>query len=351
MGKPTCPSCESTYLRRSRRRNLLERVGLRLFSIRPYRCLDCDRRFYRRTRRYLAGRAEVSARWSGLALTVFFAVPLVLGAQLVRHSVLAGSSDGNPPAVAAPVPLPIRLEPPIPSVLKPELRPAFSPREKSGEPLFHLQGGVQRTPVGALTVTGPVLLSGTPITGETTVFVGDVIRTGPDGAARITVAGNGTLILSGQTELSLSGAPRYLTTLRAGVLGIQSLEGARNFQVRVGNYLVVPAPDAPAVAEIRLAPDGSAQITCQSGSVGVIALEGEEVLFLRPGQTAGISATGTLMRPEARPAEPPPPAPQAERRKKRGVIFVILAGGGAAGAALALAGGKKEARPVSPSVP
>jgi DNA-directed RNA polymerase subunit RPC12/RpoP len=41
-----CPYCNSAELRRSRTRNL-ERL-LRLARIRPYRCEDCDARFYAR---------------------------------------------------------------------------------------------------------------------------------------------------------------------------------------------------------------------------------------------------------------------------------------------------------------
>lgn len=358
MGKPACPYCDSMHLRRSRRRNLFERVVLRIISARPYRCLSCNRRFYGGSRLHSAEQTElsleVSARWGAVALAVFFAVPVVLGARLLRDTVSPGNSARTASVVAEPSPLPVRLTPAIPAASKPALRLALGElREMAGEPLLLVQGAAQRTPVGALQVTGSVSVGGTPTTAETTVFVGDVIRTGADGAARITVAGSGTLILSAQTELALSGAPRYLATLRGGVLGIYSLTGARNFQVRVGNYLVVPAPDAPATAEVRLAADGSAEVACQSGSVGVIALEGEDVLFLRPGQTARITAAGTLAQPQApAPTQPPPPGPTGGGGGKgKGVIIAVLVGGGAAGAALALGRGKKQAPSMSPSVP
>jgi hypothetical protein len=294
---------------------------------------------------------EVSAKWGGLVLAVFLAVPLALGAQLLRDTVQHGNPSRNR-AAATPAPsLTREVVPANVFAAEPAIRPAFSDMREAATEKTFAQQVAQRTMVGSLQVTGQVMISGTPVTAETTVFVGDVLRTGADGAARVTVAGNGTLILAAQTELALSGAPRYLATLRGGVLGIQSLEGARNFQVRVGNFLVVPAPDAPATAEVRLAADGSAQIACQSGSVGVIALEGEEVLFLRAGQTARITSTGTLTPPEAPAPTQPPPAPRAKRGKGRGVIIAVLVGGGAAGAALALAGGNKEAAPVSPFVP
>ena len=50
MGPLNCPSCGSANVRRSQRRNVFEHAlyGLRL---RPWRCLDCQARFFRvRTR-------------------------------------------------------------------------------------------------------------------------------------------------------------------------------------------------------------------------------------------------------------------------------------------------------------
>jgi C4-type Zn-finger protein len=41
-----CPRCSSKDVRRSRRRNLLERIASVL--IKPYRCDNCDYRFFSR---------------------------------------------------------------------------------------------------------------------------------------------------------------------------------------------------------------------------------------------------------------------------------------------------------------
>jgi hypothetical protein len=41
-----CPRCECKSIRRSHRVGFIERCLLRMSFIRPYRCLDCDRRFY-----------------------------------------------------------------------------------------------------------------------------------------------------------------------------------------------------------------------------------------------------------------------------------------------------------------
>jgi len=40
-----CPVCQRANIRKSKRRGLLESVVLRLFRVRPYRCLTCDWRF------------------------------------------------------------------------------------------------------------------------------------------------------------------------------------------------------------------------------------------------------------------------------------------------------------------
>lgn len=41
-----CPRCEGKSIRRSHRVGFMERFVLRASFVRPYRCLDCDKRFY-----------------------------------------------------------------------------------------------------------------------------------------------------------------------------------------------------------------------------------------------------------------------------------------------------------------
>ena len=42
----TCPFCQSTRMSRSARRGFFERVVIAFFSLRPHRCVECDRRCY-----------------------------------------------------------------------------------------------------------------------------------------------------------------------------------------------------------------------------------------------------------------------------------------------------------------
>ncbi len=41
-----CPHCDGKLVRRSHRVGMLERIILRIFFLRPYRCRECYRRFY-----------------------------------------------------------------------------------------------------------------------------------------------------------------------------------------------------------------------------------------------------------------------------------------------------------------
>jgi len=42
-----CPKCQSERIQRSRRRNTVERSLLAMIFVRPFRCLNCDLRFFR----------------------------------------------------------------------------------------------------------------------------------------------------------------------------------------------------------------------------------------------------------------------------------------------------------------
>ena len=42
-----CPSCKSRKLRRTHRIGIVERSLSKIFGLRPYRCKECDERFFR----------------------------------------------------------------------------------------------------------------------------------------------------------------------------------------------------------------------------------------------------------------------------------------------------------------
>jgi len=206
-------------------------------------------------------------------------------------------------------------------------------------------------PLGSLSAIGEVYVNEAHVSGEVTIFVGDSLRTGADGAASLTVSGRGMLIVASRTEVSFAPSPRYFAELRHGVAEFRTLIGATNFELRTGNFIVVPASEPEAAADIERAPDGTTKMTCTKGSIGVISLEGPESIFLRPGEGATISPDGRLSttapqapapQPGRAPSETPPPPPPLQKKKHTGLIILGLVGGGVAGAAAALAsrGGK-----------
>ena len=46
--KQFCPHCGGSEVFRSHRRGTVERYLLRAIGVRPFRCVNCDARFYRR---------------------------------------------------------------------------------------------------------------------------------------------------------------------------------------------------------------------------------------------------------------------------------------------------------------
>jgi hypothetical protein len=42
----SCPHCHSKAIRRSKRRGMFESSVLSLMAVRPFRCKECDHRFY-----------------------------------------------------------------------------------------------------------------------------------------------------------------------------------------------------------------------------------------------------------------------------------------------------------------
>jgi hypothetical protein len=220
-------------------------------------------------------------------------------------------------------------------------------------------------PAGALTATGEVFVNDAPVSGDGTVFEGDTLRTGANGAASVVVAGRGMLILGAGTTVQFLKptvtAPQF-ASFEIGSLGLRGQQGARDFQIKVGDYAVFPVSSAEAAAEITRGADGSARIEGKRGSVGVIRIEGQQAVFVRQGQAVNITERGALLRVEdvgAAPAtqpgtsQPQPAQTQEPAGKGRGVYIGIglAAAGGVAAAVFLLAGKDSSRPPVSPSTP
>jgi hypothetical protein len=167
----------------------------------------------------------------------------------------------------------------------------------------------------------------------------------------VTLSGQGSLGILSRTEVSFVDQPQYIADLHYGTVTIHFLAEGKNLALKVSDFAVLAEPSIESNAEIDRTADGSARISCQSGSVGIVALKvtGPEALFLKPGQSATISPAGEL---RAAPSGPAAPSPSTTAKKSKAIWIGLglAAAGGAAGAAAALASGGGH-RAVSLSVP
>jgi hypothetical protein len=221
----------------------------------------------------------------------------------------------------------------------------------------------EHRPLGSLTSAGEVYVNGVHATADMTVFTGDTMRTGGDGSATFTIGGQGSIKASSNTQLDFSPNPLFIADLKSGMVVMSTVPGAPNMKVRAGTFVVVAETGdadttAPETAcQIQHLADGSFQITSVTGSVGVIALEGPETVFIKDGQSVSVTpagelsqtttASGTVVSDESANATPAP------RKKKAPVGWILLGvvGAGAAGAVAALAGHGSSSSPISPSSP
>ena len=219
----------------------------------------------------------------------------------------------------------------------------------------------RRRSTGSLTARGTVTVNGMPASNDTTVFVGDTIRTSEDGTLTFSMNGKGSFRLASNSEMSFQPDPRYTGELKSGIVVMNSFGGATDISVRAGNYVVAPVIQTQqSSSRIERHADGSFAIACLDGSVGLIPLEGSTGRVLQVGESANILASGELeavLTPPkaATPTEsattaatttpsattdtqPPPPPVHGSNSKKNEYILLGVAAAAAIGVAVGVAG-------------
>ncbi len=200
---------------------------------------------------------------------------------------------------------------------------------------------------------GQVFLNGMQVSGQQTVYVGDTVRTGGDGVAAINLPGVGALGILAQSEVTFVG--EYLSTLKIGSVTIRSIQAGKNLEVQFRNVLVfLPFSNTVAAGTITVAPDGSAQVECRGGTVGVTGIRDSDGLNLQNGDLIKIGPDGSLQGTQVVPPTnteslPGGSAPHAGRNLHVGYIALGSAAGvGGVAAAIILS---RKKTPVSPSQP
>lgn len=208
--------------------------------------------------------------------------------------------------------------------------------------------------LGFLQLTGEVGVNGMSAANGQTIFSGDTLRTGADGAAVFNLPDVGTLTIEKQTDISFH-TGQSVATLKQGTVDIRSLQAGTNLDVQFGRFLLFTSAVGSA-GILTVDANGAARIECRSGSIGITAVGGPQAVFLQPGQSVNIAADGTVQKVEsAAPGTPAPtPAPgTAPAAKKSRTAYYILGAAGAAGAttAVILLVTHKPSPPVSPATP
>lgn len=202
--------------------------------------------------------------------------------------------------------------------------------------------------------TREVYLNGSPATGEQTVYPGDTVRTGADGAAALTSPGFGVLVIPAQSEITFR-PPPYLATLKQGSVEVRSFQGGKDLGIQFGNtVLYLPSPEVESSGIITLRGDGSAQVSCVFGSLGLKSEDGAGLVVLRPLQAVGVSADGKLQKVESVPLVPTAqsaPVPVTTGRVAPGRYIALAAVAGGAAAAVLLLTRNSNHPPVSPASP
>ena len=200
-----------------------------------------------------------------------------------------------------------------------------------------------KEPLGSLTSVGEVYVNDSPAAAELTIFPDDRIRTGENSTATFTMSEKGSLKISPQSQVVFSGSYQFTAELEAGTVALNSIAGPNGVVLRIGNYVVISSVrQLSATSKITRTPDGSFQVSCLDGTVGVLTLEGKSGLFMQASQSVNVSLK-TGLTPFAAGVKP-------AGNLNTGWLLLGLAGAGAAGAAAAL-GHSGSGQSISPSVP
>jgi hypothetical protein len=93
-----CPLCQSKSISKSKRKGLLESVVFALIHVRPYRCLSCDLRFFRRAVPH-GHRSSPIATTNSRSNFQGAMSPLSEREKAVDRPLMGQRSDGSEPAI------------------------------------------------------------------------------------------------------------------------------------------------------------------------------------------------------------------------------------------------------------
>jgi hypothetical protein len=215
--------------------------------------------------------------------------------------------------------------------------------------------------IGSIQLQGAVTLNGVSAASGATVFAGDLVRTGPDGSALVSLPGRGSIVVAADSELIFPSVSigSHFVVLHRGKVAFRLLPEASETTAEIGGLVLRPVIGQGVEFEVVIAGDGSAVVQCLSGSVGIIQIQGANSTFLNAGQSAKISVNGSVELIQA-PGAPPAgtPAPNTTQSsvpppsgKSHTAVILLVVGIAGVGAAVAVIVAEHKSAPVSPSGP
>ena len=200
-----------------------------------------------------------------------------------------------------------------------------------------------RNILGSIAGNGTIELRGVSITGESTVFTGDAVKTGNRSYAKLALADGNKVELFADTRASFSRGPEEVrAVLTLGNLGFGA--SAKPFVINVGGFEIAPSADA--TGGVAFLNEDYAGIRVRTGSVVVrnvrtkesfrVATGGVQIIDLKTEQAnvpmtqLASSQPATLPAPgRALPQQPPTTHPTPKE-------WAAIIGGIGAGAGVAL---------------
>jgi ferric-dicitrate binding protein FerR (iron transport regulator) len=198
--------------------------------------------------------------------------------------------------------------------------------------------------LGSIAGNGTIELRGVSITGESTVFSGDAVRTGNRSYAKLALADGNKVELFADTRASFSRGPEEVrAVLTAGNLGFAV--SAKPVVINVGGFEIVPSGSA--TGGVAFLNDDYAGIRVRTGSVVVrntrtkemfkVAASGVQIIDVKTEQTnvpiahlASSSQPATLPAPGRTLPPQQPPTTHPTPKEWAAIIGGIGAGTGVA---------------------
>ncbi len=227
---------------------------------------------------------------------------------------------------------------------------------------FAARGGQLQTKpaLGQIVRSSGAMLGGTAVPSGGTIVSGDIMSTGPGGAALVEFSAGNHVELAQNTIVTFSGTPEHvLATLDHGSIIVHA--AAQGAIVVEALLCRVASTASAAVSYSVTGPPGSTSVDVQSlaGAVDVSEMGTGQSHTVGQGQTSTCpSAAATQAREGGAPGPGeqagPAPAPTVSSHSKTPILVLLIGGGVAGGIAAALAGGGKGGGggpPASPSSP